>query len=246
MTALVWDKSGEHVYQTGIDRGVLYLQDGTAVVWNGLTSVEDTTSKETNSYYLDGAKYLQYISPGDFSANLKAFTYPDEFDEVNGINKAISGLRIHDQPPQSFGLSYRTMIGDDLNGLDAGYIIHLIYNVLANPDSTEYATLKDSGLDPTEFSWVLSAKPVREYDRTYFFWRPTAHFSIDSRDIDSELLQSIEDTLYGTDSSSASLPSILELFDFDELSPLPDLSITLPPEIPFETTDPIAEFTFSE
>lgn len=206
MTALTWDNPGEHVYQTGVDRGVLFLQDGTVVPWNGLTGVEDTTAKETNDFYLDGVKYLEYVSPGDFSANLKAFTYPDEFDDVNGIFKDSSGLRIYDQSPKMFSLSYRTLIGDDVDGIDAGYLIHLIYNVIANPDSHESPTISDSP-QPTEFSWVLSARPVRGAGN----WRPTAHVSVDSRDLTSGHLQAFEETIYGTTESDPSLPAMSDI-----------------------------------
>lgn len=211
MTALVWDKPGEKIYQTGVDHGVLYLQDGTSVVWNGLKSVEDTTSGETKSYYLDGVKYLEYISPGDFSGKLTAFTYPDEFDEVNGIfgPSAAPGLYIHDQPPKSFGLSYRTKIGDDLVGTEAGYRIHLLYNVLANPDSQEYSTLGESGSDPSEFSWTLSAKPMRDAGS----WRPTAHVSIDSREVTPSLLELFEELIYGTVSTNPYLPTLNYVYD---------------------------------
>jgi hypothetical protein len=206
MTILVWDQAGERIYQTGVDRGVLFLPDGTVVPWNGLTSVEDNTSKETNAIYLDGFKYLEYISPGDFSAILKAFTYPEEFDSVNGILRFTPGLRVHDQPPKNFSLSYRTKIGDDISGIDAGYLIHLIYNVLANPDSQESATISDSPT-PSEFSWALSARPIRES----VSWRPTAHVSINSRDISSELLQTFEDVIYGTTEVDPRLPAISEV-----------------------------------
>lgn len=206
MTALVWDNPGERIYQTGVDRGVLFLQDGTVVVWNGLTSVEDNTSKETSEFYLDGVKYLAYISPGDFSANLKAFTYPDEFDAVNGILKDASGLRIHDQPAKTFSLSYRTKIGDDLSGLDAGYLIHLIYNVLANPDPYQSSTIDDNPT-PTEFSWALSARPVVGAGS----WRPTAHVSVDSRDLTPEALQAFEDTIYGSAIANPSLPAMSDI-----------------------------------
>lgn len=211
MTALVWDKSGERVFETGVDRGVLYLKDNRVVVWNGLTSVEDNTAEDTNPYYLDGAKYLEYISPGDFSANLKAYTYPVEFDDVNGILKPVAGLRVHDQPPKSFNLSYRTKVGDDLDGIDAGYIIHILYNIIANPDSKAYETISDQ-TNPIEFSWNLSATPVRSGN-----WRPTAHFSIDSREISTELLQSFEDILYGTSEVDPSLPTIDEIVAFFSL-----------------------------
>lgn len=203
MTVLAWDTPGERTYQTGVDRGVLFLQDGRVVVWNGLTSVEDTTSKEYREAFLDGFKYLQYLIPGDFSANLKAFTYPDEFDEVNGVIKPVSGFRVYDQPSKSFSLSYRTRIGDDLVGTESGYLIHILYNILANPDSHEYATIGDSTSDLSAFGWSLTAIPITHLD-----WRPSAHFSIDSRELSSEVLGSLEEILYGTDEVDPSLPDI--------------------------------------
>lgn len=206
MTALTWDTPGEKVYHTGVDRGVLFLQDGSAVPWNGLTSVEDTTGKETTDSYLDGVKYLEYVTPGDFSANLKAFTYPDEFDDVNGILRYTPGLRVHDQPAKTFSLSYRTQIGDDIAGIDAGYLIHLLYNVIANPDSHESPTISESP-NPTEFSWVLSARPVTASVN----WRPTAHISIDSRDAPAELLSAFEDIIYGTASVDPALPAMSDV-----------------------------------
>ncbi len=203
MTALEWDKTAERIFQTGIDRGVLSLQDGTVVPWNGLTSFEDTTTKETVINYIDGMKYLEYNSPGDFSGKIHAFTYPPDFDKVNGIIKPISGLRIHDQPSE---LSYRTIIGNDIGGVDFAYVLNLLYNVLANPDNTQYTTLGDV-VTPEEFSWTLSAKPVIGA----YPWRPSSHLSIDSREISSDLLQQIEDILYGTDESDPQFPTIEEI-----------------------------------
>ena len=206
MTALTWDQPGDRVFETGVDRGVLYLQDGTAVPWNGLTSFEDTTTKETIVSYKEGVKYLEYNSPGDFSGKLHAFTYPPEFDAVNGIHKPFAGLRVHDQPSKSFCLSYRTIVGDDIVGVDAAYIIHLLYNIIANPDNTQYTTLGDS-ITPQEFAWVLSGKPVMS-DAP---WRPTSHLSLDSREISSEVLTTLEDLLYGTVSTNPHFPTIDEL-----------------------------------
>ena len=108
MATLVWDKVGERVYQTGVDHGVLYLHDGTVAVWNGLTNVEESSDSELKSFYLDGVKYLENLIPGDFVGKLTAFTYPDEFDSVNGIGRSSPGLSYHNQPSKSFNLSYRT------------------------------------------------------------------------------------------------------------------------------------------
>src|SRR5438045_3434548 len=126
MTALAWDKVGERVFQTGVDRGVLYLNDDTSVPWNGLTGVDENHSVEIKSSYLNGLKYLQYAVLSDFSGSLKALTYPDEFDSVMGIVEIQPGLSYYDQPHESFSLSYRTRIGDDVLGTDLGYKLHIL------------------------------------------------------------------------------------------------------------------------
>lgn len=205
MTTLVWDQIGEKTYETGVDKGVLYLNDGTAVVWNGLTSVEDTSNSELKSYYLDGVKFLNRIAPGDFAGKLKAYTYPDEFDKVTGIAQVVSGLFFHDQNSKSFSLAYRTKVGDDVNGLDRGYKIHLLYNLVAVPDSSVYETLKNPAT-PIEFAWTLSGIPQRNIG-----YRPTAHISIDSSETDPAILEYVENLLYGTDTTEPRLPDIREM-----------------------------------
>ena len=206
MTTLTWDKTGERVYETGVDKGVLYLHDGTSVVWNGLTSVEEDSADTLTSYYLDGVKFLDNLAPGDFTGILKAFTYPDEFDLVNGIAEVAPGLSYHDQPSQSFNLTYRTIIGNDAEGTDHAYKIHLLYNVIANPATFAYESLKDSGSAPIEFQWNLTGTPPKITGN-----RPTVHISIDSRKTDPEVLQGIEDVLYGTATTAPHFPSFNEL-----------------------------------
>ena len=208
MTALVWDKVGERVYQTGVDRGVLYLHDGTAVAWNGLTSVEETSNLELKVFYQDGVKFLENLLAGDFTGKLKAFTYPDEFDAVNGLAEVIPGLFYHDQPPGSFNLSYRTRIGNDLDGVDHGYKIHILYNIKASPDGSSFQTLQDS-IQPVEFSWTLTGTPPKIGK-----YRPTSHVSIDSRKTDPNILQALEDKLYGTNVAGPSIPSMAEIAEY--------------------------------
>jgi hypothetical protein len=216
MTTLTWDKTGERVYQSGVDRGVLYLRDGTSAVWNGLTSIEEDSDTTLTSYYLDGVKYLDELAPGDFTGVLKAFTYPDEFDQVNGIAEVAPGLSYHDQPSQSFNLSYRTKIGNDSEGVDHAYKIHLLYNVIANPATFDFQSLKDSDNTPVEFQWNLTGTPPKITGN-----RPTVHVSIDSRKTDPEVLQGIEDVLYGTDSTAPHFPSFNELLSlFESLASL--------------------------
>lgn len=208
MTVLAWDKVGERFYQTGVDRGVLYLHDGPAVVWNGLTSVEETSNSELKSFYFDGVKYLDNIIPGDFSGKLKAFTYPEEFDAVNGIVDVAPGLSYYDQPVKSFDLSYQTKLGSDMEGTDYGYKIHLLYNLVAVPDTFAFETLKET-VSPIEFGWALSGTPPMIKMN-----RPTVHISIDSTDTPTEILEVLEDVLYGTEDSDARLPSITEIAEF--------------------------------
>jgi len=218
MTPLVWDKVSERFYQTGIDRGVLYLHDGTVAVWNGLTSIEESSTSEVKSYHLDGVKYLEVLSPGDFSAKLKAITYPEEFDSVNGSvdlslagagspSPVAPGLTVHDQPAKSFDMSYRTMIGNDLEP-ELGYRIHLLYNVIANPDSFTFSTNKDQP-EIAEFGWTLTGTPSK---LTRF--RPTVHVSIDSNDTPQDILKLLEDTLYGTATSNPRLPPMQDIGEF--------------------------------
>lgn len=208
MATLTWDQIGERIFQTGVDHGVLYLQDGTAVVWNGLTSVEETTSSEVQDFFLDGVKYLQNLSPRDFRAKLKAFTYPDEFDSVNGIVET-SGLIYYDQPSQSFSLSYRTKIGNDVDGIEYGYKIHILYNIIANPDSYGFDSLDDSSAKPTEFGWTLSGIPQKISN-----FKPTVHVALDSTKVVPSRMSAIEDILYGTEEKAPYLPSLLELAAF--------------------------------
>lgn len=209
MATLVWDQIGERIYQTGVDRGVIYFQDGSAVVWNGLTGVEEASDSELKSSYLDGVKYLERVIPGDYLGKLKAFTYPDEFDEVNGIETGYLGLGIYNQVVRSFNLSYRTRIGDDISGLEHGYKIHLLYNITAVPDSYGFDTVQDSGAQPIEFGWSLTGIPVKLVG-----FRPAVHISIDSTKLDPDNLKQIEDVLYGTDTEAPYLPSLEELAEY--------------------------------
>lgn len=209
MAALVWDKVGERIYQAGVDRGVLYLQDGSGVVWNGLLSVEESVSTEISSYYLDGVKYLQTLSTNDFSAKLKAYTYPDEFESVNGVIDFMEGLELHDQPSESFNLSYRTKIGNDIDGLDHGYKIHILYNVIASPDAYSFETLDDSGISPIAFGWTLTGTPPEVVN-----FKPTVHVTIDSTKTPVDVLKIVEDRLYGTVDSNPSIPTIQELAEY--------------------------------
>lgn len=206
MATLVWDEVGKRIYQTGVDRGVLYLDDGIVVPWNGLISIEESSDSELKTFHLDGVKFLQNLSPGDFQGKLKAFTYPDEFDRVNGLAEVAPGLEFYEQPSKSFNLTYRTRVGNDVEGIEYGYKIHVLYNILANPDAQSFGTLQDSAVQPVEFGWSLTGTPPR-VER----YRPTVHLSIDSRTTPPDILRLVEDTLYGTETTAPTLPPMSEL-----------------------------------
>jgi hypothetical protein len=206
MTKLAWDRAGDKTFQAGLDRGVLYLPDK-AVAWNGLTGVEEKFDIEMKPYYQDGVKYLDHQVMGSYAATLKAFTYPSEFEPCIGLASKGSGLIFHDQQPKSFGLSYRTGLGDDLEGLEHGYLIHILYNLRAVPSNIPFSTT-DQQTSPVEFSWDITGTPEAAVGR-----RPTAHVSIKTTDLDFGMIQTIEDILYGTDIDVPYLPSLAELID---------------------------------
>lgn len=211
MTALTWDQIGERYYRTGLDRGVLYLQDGTAIAWNGLTGLDESPNRESKSFYLDGIKYLEHQVPSEFVGKLKAITYPDEFEQCMGVASLAPGLRVHDQPGHFFSLTYRVRLGNDVAGSDLGYEIHILYNLLAIQDPIANATMNAGGDSPIEFAWSLTSVP-----NALSGFRPTTHISFRSTDLDPEVLTALEDALYGTASADPALPSfddILEILD---------------------------------
>lgn len=207
MTRMVWGASGARFYETGLDRGVLYVTGQPGVPWNGLTSVTETAvGGVAQPYYIDGEKYSNTASREEFEATLTAFTYPDEFAPCDGIVSVRTGLLATQQNRQSFSLCYRTMVGNDLSGTSA-YKIHLIYNVLASPSDRDHKTLTDSS-DPDDFSWTLTSLPP-----SFVGYTRTSHFILDSRTLDPTVLSAVEDILYGNDESSPSLPSLSDLTD---------------------------------
>lgn len=208
MPKLVWDEVGSRVYETGLDRGVLYLPDGSAVPWNGLTSVVESFDKESSPVYYDGMKINDLIVLGDFAASMKAVTYPDEFVEIEGLAQRRRGLFYADQAGKTFGLCYRVLVGNDLAGETVGYKLHILYNVTAVPNDKTYATLGDSP-SLVEFEWNITAVPEEIPG-----YRPTAHIVIDSRDLDPYLLEDIEAKLYGSTAAEASLVPMPELITF--------------------------------
>ncbi len=205
---MVWDRVGDRVYETGLDKGVLYLPDGSAVPWNGLTSIIEKFDKAFSPVYYDGMKINDFVVLGDFSASMKAVTYPDEFVTLEGFASIATGVLASDQKSQTFGLCYRTQIGNDLDGDSAGYKIHILYNVTAIPNEKTYASLT---ADPSliEFEWNIVAIP-EEIPGI----RPTAHFIINSLDVDPWLLEDIEEKLYGSQIAVASLIPMPTLISF--------------------------------
>jgi hypothetical protein len=212
MAKLRWDQVGERLYEAGVDRGVLYLTDGSGVSWNGLISVEeDTDGDASEPAYFDGIKYFDRPSIGDYSATLNAFTYPDEFLTLEGIESLGNGLFVDGQYSKLFGLSYRTRIGNDIDGLDHGYKIHLVYNLTTVPDATTHETLNESP-NPLNFSWKITGIP-----QTATGYRPTAHIIFDSRFLNAVLFAALEDLIYGDFDTAPRQPSISELIDFISL-----------------------------
>lgn len=208
MPPLVWDRVGKRTYETGIDRGVLYLSDGTAVPWNGLTGVVEEYDGSTTPVFFDGMKISDLQSFGTFKASLSAFTYPDEFVELEGSRYIKPGVLATGQPAKRFGLSYRTKVGDDVSGADSNYKIHLIYNVLATPTDKSYESMSDDP-EAIEFEWEISAIPAEVPGM-----KPTAHFIIETKNIDPWLLEDLESALYGDSVASASLMPIEEMIEF--------------------------------
>lgn len=203
MTAIVWDQVGERRFETGIDHGVLYLP--AAVPWNGLVAVTEDNGGEVKEYFQDGDKFMQRRVLGSYSGKISAFTYPDELEGAMGNPEFTAGVNLHDQRPSWFNLSYRTREGDDLDP-DAGYKIHIIYNVMVTPSSVTFDTLKGGTAEPETFDFDISTVPVGLSGH-----RATSHISINSRRLDPEKLSDLEDTIYGTVSTSPSLPSLSSL-----------------------------------
>lgn len=209
MTALVWDKVGDRTYELGVSKGVLYKENRFGVAWNGLMSVsEETPVGNVEPVYFDGFKFNEIITMGDFQGGITALTYPEEFLIYQGTVEDDTGFYMTGQQPKRFHLSYRTEIGDDVNALNAGYKLHIIYNVLAVPDDREYQTISDE-YEPVEFEWKITALPEQVN-----LYRPTAHVIFDSRKVDSYLLADIEEILYGSETRLPFLPSLRNLSAF--------------------------------
>ena len=196
---LVWDKTGEHYYETGVKNGVLYPMSASGtypkgVAWNGLTAITESPSgAEATALYADDIKYLNLMSNEEFGATVEAYTYPDEFAECDGSASLTEGVYIGQQARKTFGLCYRTTLGNDAKGNDYGYKLHIIYGAMASPSEKAYSTINDSP-DAITFSWELTTTPVAVAN-----FKPTASLTIDSTKVDPEKLATLEEILYGKD-----------------------------------------------
>ena len=206
MSKIVWDAIGERTFETGIRNGVLYLKDtegayNTGVAWNGLTSVsESPEGGEPTDLYADDIKYLTLMSAENFKATIEAYTYPVEFEECDGSATIAKGVVISQQPRKPFGLCYRTAIGNDTDGNEHGYKLHIVYGCQASPSEKQYSTINDSP-DAVTFSWEVSTTPVNVNGK-----KPTATLIIDSTKADKAKLTALEAILYGSESTEPRLP----------------------------------------
>jgi hypothetical protein len=215
MAPLTWDQVGDRFYETGVDRGVLYLPDAAGVynkgyAWNGLTTVTESPSgAESNPQYADNIKYLNLVSAEEFGATIEALTYPDEFAECDGTAAPSPGVAVGQQGRKIFGLSYRTKVGNDVDGADHGYKLHLVYGAQAAPSERAYATINDSP-EAITFSWEVTTQPVPVTDL-----KPTSQITIDSTKVDAADLTALEELLYGKAAIEAALPmpdAVIALF----------------------------------
>ena len=204
---IVWDKTGERLYETGIDHGVLYPSTtggayGNGVAWNGLTGVTESPSgAEATAIYADNIKYLSLMSAEEFGATIEAYTYPKEFEQCDGSAEIADGVTIGQQSRKMFGLCYRTVIGNDVDSNEHGYKLHLIYGALASPSEKAYATINDSP-EAITFSWEITTTPVNVTG-----FKPTASLTIDSTKANAEKLAALEDILYGKDAGETGSPA---------------------------------------
>lgn len=208
MVALAWHETGDKQYELGVDKGVFYPLNATtsaydkAYAWNGLMSVTEAPSgAEVTKNYADNDVYMSLMSAEEFAATVEAYNYPDEFALVDGTAEPVPGLYVGQQPRKPFGLSYRTKVGNDSKGMDAGYKIHLIYNAMAAPSEKAYSTVNESP-EATTFSWELSTTPINAGD----VLKSTAQLTINSLKVPAAKLKALEDILYGTTTLEARLP----------------------------------------
>lgn len=214
MPALQWGTVGERYFESGVDRGVLYPEVGNGVAWNGLVGVSESPSGGgPRPFYLDGFKYVNLAEAEEFEASISAYSSPEEFKRCDGTFSLHNGLFVTQQPRESFGFSYRTRIGNDVDNLDHGYKIHLVYNALAAPSSRPNSTLNAS-TTPIVFQWNITTAPVEAVG-----FKPSAHFVIDSRHTPYYYLSAVERILYGYSAGNSRLPTVDELVELFNTPP---------------------------
>lgn len=215
MPKLTWDQTGERLYETGTDHGVLYIQDetgkfGTGVAWNGLTKVSEAPEgAEETALYADNSKYLSLYSAENFKGTIEAYTYPDEFALADGSAEVSKGVRVGQQTRKPFAMVYRTIKGNDIKENDYGYKLHLVYNAKVSPSSRDYESVNDTPGAIT-FSWAFTTTPV---DLSELGLKPSATIIIDSTTTDETKLKALEDILYGTEDIEAKMPTINEVLE---------------------------------
>lgn len=212
MTKIDWNNVGQRRYEVGIDRGVLYLpSENVAVPWNGLISVDEVSDTTIEPLYLNGVKYFDYVSRGDYKGTLKAYTYPEEFELYDGVRESPgNGIFVTGQiPTGTFHLSYRTLVGNDVEGINGGYKIHILYNLTAKPSNKSYTTLANNP-SGYAFSWELSSVPVEAFNL-----RPTSHIIFDTTKMHESAIYEIERVIYGTATTN---PKILTPDEFELLT----------------------------
>ena len=210
MSKIIFDNTGEKIYETGVDHCVLFVRDGntyqTGVAWNGITAINESPSgAEATPIYADNIKYLNIVSGEDFGATIEAYTYPDEFTECDGSAEIIEGVKIGQQTRKPFALCYRTLIGNDVAGTGHGYKLHFIYNAQAAVSAKNYKTINESP-EAMSFSWEISTTP-----EVVEGFKPTATVTVDSTKVDATKLKALEDKIYGTESSEPTMPTISEI-----------------------------------
>ncbi len=210
MSKIIFDNTGEKIYETGVDHCVLFVRDGntyaTGVAWNGITAINESPSgAEATPIYADNIKYLNIVSGEDFGATIEAYTYPDEFTECDGSAEIAPGIKIGQQTRKPFAICYRTLVGNDVAGTGYGYKLHFIYNAQAAVSAKNYKTINESP-EAMSFSWEISTTP-----EVVEGFKPTATVTVDSTKVDAQKLKALEDKIYGTDSSEPTMPTIAEI-----------------------------------
>ena len=210
MSKIIFDNTGEKIYETGVDHCVLYVRDSntyqTGVGWNGITAInENPSGAEATPIYADNIKYLNIVSGEDFGATIEAYTYPDEFTECDGSAEIVAGVKIGQQTRKPFALCYRTLIGNDVAGTGHGYKLHFIYNAQAAVSAKNYKTINESP-EAMSFSWEISTTP-----EVVEGFKPTATVTVDSTKVDAQKLKALEAKIYGSEDSEPTMPTISEI-----------------------------------